>query len=291
MCLAADFDDVRRMTAPRPFGVEGMDRAAFQRLDRMFDKTRLVKRVGMDHHLHIHRIGHAEAAINRRGRGAPIFVQFQRASPAQNLFLKGGGQAGIALACEGKVHGKGIRRLQHPPQMPRPGRAGGGKRAMRRPRAPAQHRGKARMQRIFDLLRADIVNMAVKPASRQDTPLARDDLGACADGDGDIGLRVGISRLADGGDAPILQANIRFINPRVIHHQGVGDDRVHHPFSAGQLRLAHAIADHLAAAKLDLLPMGACEITLDLDDQICIGKAQSVACGRPKHPCMIAARN
>ena len=175
--------------------------------------------------------------------------------------------------------------------MPRPGRAGGGKRAMRRPRAPAQHRGKARMQRIFDLLRADIVNMAVKPASRQDTPLARDDLGACADGDGDIGLRVGISRLADGGDAPILQADIGLVNACVIDHQSIGDDRVHHAFSAGQLRLAHAIADHLAAAKLDLLPMGACEITLDLDDQICIGKAQSVACGRPKHPCMIAARN
>ena len=175
--------------------------------------------------------------------------------------------------------------------MPRPGRAGGGKRAMRRPRAAAQHRGHARMQRILDLLRADIVNMAVKPARRQDAPLARDNLCACANGDVDIGLRVGIARLADGGDAPVLQANIRFINPRVIHHQGVGDDCVHHPFSAGQLRLAHAIADHLAAAKLDLLPMGACEITLDLDDQICIGKAQSVACGRPKHPCMIAARN
>ena len=48
------------------------------------------------------------------------------------------------------------------------------------------------------------------------------------------------------------------------------------------LRLAHAVADHLAAAELHLLAIDG-EILLDLDDEIGVGKPHPVAGGGPEH--------
>ena len=48
------------------------------------------------------------------------------------------------------------------------------------------------------------------------------------------------------------------------------------------LRLAHAVADHLAAAELHLLAVGG-EILLDLDDELGVGEAHPVAGGRAEH--------
>ena len=48
------------------------------------------------------------------------------------------------------------------------------------------------------------------------------------------------------------------------------------------LRLAHAVADHLAAAELHLLAIGG-EILFDLDDQIGVGKPHSIAGGGAEH--------
>src|SRR6056297_693954 len=94
-------------------------------------------------------------------------MQLERAGTGVHLFLKRGWERGIALTRKGKVHREGIRRLQHPPDMPRPRRTGGGQRAMRRAGATAQHGGQAGMQCILDLLGADEVDMAIKaPAVR-----------------------------------------------------------------------------------------------------------------------------
>ena len=46
--------------------------------------------------------------------------------------------------------------------------------------------------------------------------------------------------------------------------------------------LAHAVADHLAAAELHLLAVGG-EILLDLDDEIGVGEPHAVAGGRAEH--------
>jgi len=51
-----------------------MDCAAFQRRDSVFDKAGFIQRVGVDHHLHVHIVGHGQAAVDGGGRCAPIFV-------------------------------------------------------------------------------------------------------------------------------------------------------------------------------------------------------------------------
>src|SRR5262249_20860957 len=48
------------------------------------------------------------------------------------------------------------------------------------------------------------------------------------------------------------------------------------------LRLAHAVADHLAAAELHLLAIGR-EIVLDLHDQIGVCEADAIASGGAEH--------
>jgi hypothetical protein len=54
------------------------------------------------------------------------------------------------------------------------------------------------------------------------------------------------------------------------------------PCGARHLALAHAVADHLAAAELHLLAIGG-EILLDLDDELGIGQPHLVAGGRAEH--------
>ena len=165
------------MAAPCPFGVKGMDGAALDRCHGVFDKAGFVERVGVDHHLHIHLVRHRQAAVDGGGRGAPVFVQFQCAGPALDHLNQPFGARGVALARQAKVDGKRVQRLQHPAHVPRPGRAGGGQRAMCRPRAATQHRGDARMQRIFDLAGCYEMDMAVKATCRQDLAFTRDHLG------------------------------------------------------------------------------------------------------------------
>ena len=59
VCYAADLDDGRGRAAARTFGVEGVDGAAADGANRVFDKPRLVQRVAVDAHLHIQAIGDA----------------------------------------------------------------------------------------------------------------------------------------------------------------------------------------------------------------------------------------
>ena len=53
------------------------------------------------------------------------------------------GFRGIALAGQCEVHREGVEALQHPPDMPGPGRTGRGKRAVCRTRAATEHCGNA----------------------------------------------------------------------------------------------------------------------------------------------------
>ena len=157
--FAANLNDIRGMAAPCPFGMERMNGATLDRAHGVFNKAGLVQRVGMDHYLHIHRIGDAQAAVNRGGGRAPILVQLQTGRTGQNLLLKPGGQGRVALARKGEVHRKCIGGLQHPRQMPGAGGAGGGQRAMRRAGAAADHRGQAGIQGVVNLLRANEMDM------------------------------------------------------------------------------------------------------------------------------------
>ena len=281
-CGRHHLHDVGRVAAARALGVIGVDGAALEGGQRVLDEAALVERVGVDHHLHVHVVGHAQAIVDGAGRGAPILVQLERAGPGMDLLDQRAGQAGIALARKAEVHRQRVGGLQHPPDMERARRAGGGQRAMRGPGAAAEHRGDAGMQRVVHLLRADEMDMRVEPARGQDLALGRDRLGARADDDIDAGLRVGVARLADPGDQPVAQAHIGLVDAGVIDDQRVGDDRVHGPFGAGGLALPHAVADHLAAAELHLLAIGGA-VPLHLDDQVGIGKPHAVAGGGAVH--------
>ncbi len=252
MVSAADLDDVGGMPAARAFGVEGMNSSAFHGGDGVFDKARLVQRVRVDHHLNVHRIGHREAAVDGRRRRAPILMQLHRAGARVDLFLKRCGQACVALTRKSEVHREGICRLHHAAKVPGTGGTGGGQGPMGWPGASAQHCGEARVQGILDLLWADEVNVAIKPASGQDPAFARNGFGARADDDVDARLRVRVARLADLVNATVLQTHVCFVDTGVIHDQSIGDDRIHGPISAGGLSLAHAVADDFAAAEFDL---------------------------------------
>ncbi len=126
------------------------------------------------------------------------------------------------------------------------------------------------------------MDVAVDAAGGEDLALAGDHLGAGPDDDGDARLDVGVAGLADGGDAAVAQADVGLVDAGVVDDQRVGDDGVDGAVGAGGLRLAHAVADHLAAAELHLLAVGG-EVLLHLDDEVGVGEAHLVAGGGPEH--------
>ncbi len=127
------------------------------------------------------------------------------------------------------------------------------------------------------------MDVRVEPAGGEDLALAGDHFGRRADDDGHARLDVGIARLADGDDPAVLQPDIGLDDAgHRIDDQRVGDHRIDRPARARHLALAHAVADHLAAAELHLLAIGG-EIALDLDEQLGIGKTHLVARGRAEH--------
>ena len=123
---------------------------------------------------------------------------------------------------------------------------------------------------------------ASKPPAVRILPSPAIDLGARADDDGDAGLRIGIAGLADRSDAPVLEADIGLVDAGMVDDQRVGDDRIDRASGARHLALAHAVADHLAAAELHLLAIDG-EILLHLDEELGVGKTHPVADGRAEH--------
>src|SRR6056297_1761456 len=120
MILATYLDDIRRMATARPLGVKGVDGAPLHGGDGVFDKAAFIERIGMDHHLHVHGIGHRKATVDCTRRRAPILVQLERAGPGSDLFFQGGGQRGVALAAKARFIGKAsaacsIRPICHGP--------------------------------------------------------------------------------------------------------------------------------------------------------------------------------
>ncbi len=245
-------------------------------------KPELVQRVGMDHHLDVVIVGDRKTIVDRGRRRAPILVQLERAGAALHHFLQRGGQRRIALAGKAEIDRERIRRLDHARDMPRPRRAGGGEGAVRRTGAAAEQRGHARHQRVVHLLRTDEMDMRVEAAGGEDLALARDHLGARADDDGDARLDIRIAGLADRMHLAVLQSDIGLHDAPVIEHQRIGDDGVDRALPVGHLRLAHAVADHLAAAEFHLLAIDG-EILLHLDDDVGIGEPHPVAGGGAEH--------
>ncbi len=273
------------MAAARAFGVEGRNRAALEGCDRVLDEARFVQRVGVDRDLHVVPVRDRQAVVDRRRRRAPILVELQAVGAGHDLLFERARQRGIALALEAEVHRKGLGRLQHRMDVPRPRRAGRREGAGGRPGTAAQHRRHAAHQRFLDLLRADEVDVRVDATRGEDRTFARDDLGARADHDVHARLHVRIAGLADARDEPVLERDIGLHDAPVIDDERVRDDGIG-DFGGQALALAHAVADRLAAAELHLLAIAAGlqrEVLLDLDDEARIGQPHAVTGGRAEH--------
>src|SRR6185312_762895 len=288
--LARQPDDVRRMAAARPLGVESGDGAALEGGARGLDEARFVQRVGVDRDLHVHAVGDGEAIVDRRRRGAPVLVQLQPAGAGFDLLLDARGLAGVALAEEAQIHRQALGRLQHAAHVPRTRRDRRCQRPVRRTGAAAHHGGDAAIERIVDLLRADEMDVAVDAARGDDLALTRDRLGTRADDDGHARLDIGIAGLADADDAAVPEADVGFHDPPMVEDQRVGDHGIHRALRPRALALAHAVADHLAAAELHLLAVDRV-ILLDLDEEIGVGEPHLVADGRAEHAGIGGARD
>ena len=92
----------------------------------------------------------------------------------------------------------------------------------------------------------------------------------------------GLPALPMADDAAVLQADIGFDDAPMVDDQRIGDDGIDRAFGAANLALAHAVADHLAAAEFYLLAIGG-EVLLDLDDEFGVGQPHAVADRRAVH--------
>jgi hypothetical protein len=79
-----------------------------------------------------------------------------------------------------------------------------------------------------------------------------------------------------------LDRDVSFHDTPVIDDQRIGDDGIGRALLVGDLRLPHAVTDHLAAAELHLLAIGG-KILFDLDDEIGVGQPHPVAGGGAEH--------
>ena len=119
--------------------------------------------------------------------------------------------------------------------MPWAGCAGGGVRARRRARTAAQHTGHAGIKRVFDLLRANPVNMRINAARGDDVAFAGDNFSTRTDDDIDTGLNIGVARLTNGGNATIANTDIGLDDAGVIKDQRIGDHGIDRAIGTGDL--------------------------------------------------------
>ncbi len=159
-------------------------------------------------------------------------MKLQAARTCLDLFDQRSGQGRVALAKETDIHRNTVGCLQHPGNVPRTWRAGGGVRARCRAGTTAQHAGHAGIKRVFNLLRADPVNVGINPAGGDDVAFTGDDLGTRTDDDINTGLHIRVSGLADPGNAAIANANIGLDDAGVIQDQRIGDHGIHRTISA-----------------------------------------------------------
>ena len=166
------------MPAAGTLCVVGVDGAAGDGGDRIFDKAGLVDSIRVDGHLHVVLVGDAQRAVDGRGRGAPVLVQLEADGAGLDLGGQAIGAGAIALAQEAEVDGVSVCGLQQAGQVPGPGRAGRGSGPRGRPGAAAEHGGDPGGERLVDQLRTDEMHVAIHAArchfSVVPSPMLRD---------------------------------------------------------------------------------------------------------------------
>src|SRR4030088_1963196 len=126
------------------------------------------------------------------------------------------------------------------------------------------------------------MDVAVESPGGEDFALARDNVGARTDDDGHAGLDVRIAGLADGADIAFLDGDIGLYDSPMIDDQRIGDDGIGRALLVGDLGLAHAVPDHLAATEFHLLAVDGV-VFFALDDEISFGQPHPIAGRGPEH--------
>src|SRR2546428_11370752 len=108
------------MPAAGALRVVGVDGAALERRDRVVHETGLVQRVGVDGHLYVLAFGDGEAAVDRRGRRAPVLVQLEPDGAGADLIEQPFGPGGVPLAGETDVQRQVVPRPPPAREIPRP---------------------------------------------------------------------------------------------------------------------------------------------------------------------------
>jgi hypothetical protein len=255
--------------------MEGVDRAPLEGGERRFDEARLVERVGVDRHLHVHLVGDRQAVVDRRRRRPPVLVQLEADGAGAHLLAQRFGQRDVALAEEAEVHRERVGRFEHALDVPGSRRAGGGVGAGGRPGATAEHRRHPDIRassiccgqmKWMWLSMPPAVTIIPSPAMISVPPPM----------DRHARLDVRIAGLADAGDAAALDGDVGLDDSPVVDDQRVGDHRVG-DFGSRLLALPHAVADDLAAAELDLL-------AVDGEDRASTSIHSSVSARRTRSP-------
>ena len=272
------------MAAAGALGVEGVDGAALERGDRVLDEARLVQRVGVDQRP-------ARPSRRRPTRQQSIAAgvvpqsscSLRPQAPASICSISAVGRRRVALA----ERSRGSSGRPRPPaacgaRCQGAGRAGRGVGAGRRAGAAAEHRGDAAVERLLDLLRADEVDVASMPPAVTILPSP-----AITSVPGPITMSTpgwvsGLPALPMPAMRPSRMPMSALTMPQWSRISALVMTVSTAPSARGRLRLAHAVADHLAAAELDLLAVDGA-VVLDLDEQLGVGEPHPVAGGRAEH--------
>ncbi len=206
-------------------------------------------------------------------------------APATSCSRSASTRTVLPLPKQRDVHRPRVECAQHHREVPRT------RRDRRRPRAvggtgaAADDRGDPRGQRLLQDLRADEVHVAVDAPGGQDHAVAGEDLGRGTDHQRGVDAvhRVGVARLADADDAPVAHADVGLHHTPVVEDHRTGDHEIGRALGARRRRLAHRLADHLAAAEHRFVAADAV-IDLHLDEQVGVGQADAVARGRAVQP-------
>src|SRR5262249_44556898 len=90
---------------------------------------------------------------------------------------------------------------------------------------------------------------------------------------------VRVASLANAGDSPALDPNIRLAHARPVHDHGIRNHTIERAIVGHAGGLSHAVSEHLAAAKLALVSIDRA-VRFDFGNQTGVAQTDSIACGR-----------
>ncbi len=291
--LAANLDDVRRVTAARAFGVVSVNRASLERANRILDVAGFVDRVGMNRDLHVKLFRHGESAIDCRGSSAPVFVQLQTNCAGLDLLAQRLRRGRISFTQKSQINGKAVGRFQHAMHVPRAWRARGSVSAGGRASAAANQRRQAARKRGLDKLRANKMDVGVNSAGCHDFSFTGDYFRSRADDHSGryTAHDVRVASLANSHNASAADSDVGLIDSAVVYDHRIRDDQIENAIRGSRRRrLSHAVADYFAAAKFCFFA-GRRKVLFNFDEQFRIGQANAVTSGRSVQVRILPPRN